>query len=79
MSLSDYEKTSTPNMVIDKTSGAVINTDLGGYAAIKAARDAKRKNAELVTKVAELTETVRLLSDRVDELSSNITRLRGDY
>lgn len=76
--MSDYEKTSTPNMVIDKNTGAVLNTDLGGYAAIRAARDAKRRNNELILKVDVLWETVRLLADRVDELSQEISRLRGN-
>lgn len=52
--LSDYEKTTTPNMVVDKTTGAVLNTDMGAYAAIKAARAEKRKQFQLIDRVNKL-------------------------
>lgn len=50
-------------MVVDKTSGIVINTDMGAYSAIKKAREEKRRQATLL--------------DRVDALEKRVLELEG--
>lgn len=59
--MSQYEKTTTPNMVIDKATGAVINTDIGGYHAIKKAREERRKALVLEDRVTALEDEVKTL------------------
>lgn len=63
------EKTSTPGMVIDKATGAVLNTDLGAYHMIKKARDEKRK-------AAALSERIDSLEHRCSELETEVAYLR---
>jgi hypothetical protein len=59
--MSKYEKTTEPNLVRDKSTGAVLNTDLGAYQAIKAQREAKKAQNNLVSDVATLRDEINTL------------------
>jgi hypothetical protein len=56
-----YEKTTTPNLVIDKSTGTVLNTDTGGYESFKAARNKRKQELAAQDQIRELTEQVSLL------------------
>lgn len=69
--MAEYEKTTTPNMVVDKSSGLVINTDMGAYAAIKAQREERRRQSQMYDRVsrleielAEMKEHLRILQEK---------------
>lgn len=66
--VSDYVKTTTPNMIIDKESGAVINTDIGQYSAIKAARIEKRRQSEVVDRLSRLERELLEMKADLDSL-----------
>lgn len=63
--MSEYEKTTTPNHVVDKSTGLVINTDIGAFEAIKRARLEKRKAAALEDRVSALEHEVALLKEMI--------------
>jgi hypothetical protein len=63
-----YEKTDVPNHVIDPESNALLNTDVGGYEAFKAARhELKRRQhnedvlSDLINRVSQIE---RILKER---------------
>lgn len=59
--MSEYEKTNVPNMVIDKATNTIINTDMGAYQAIKNAREERRKHINLAERVSALELEVKNL------------------
>lgn len=75
MSDSDYTKTSEPGMVKDKATGAIINTNMGAYEAIKRAREAKKEREGLVHKVNELEIQVQDLQNKVKDLEERLFKV----
>lgn len=63
--LSEYEKTTTPNIIVDNSSGVLLNTDMGAFEAIKRARLEKRKAAELADRVTVLENEMRELKEMI--------------
>lgn len=51
-------KTNVPNMVLDTSTGAVLNKDIGGYEQIKRAREEKKRQFRLEERVAKLEQKV---------------------
>ena len=79
-----YEKTNVPNMVIDKTTNTVLNTDQGGYEAIKRAREDQKKAQAMVEtiqdfeyRIKELEYLTSVLERKIDELQDEIWSLRN--
>lgn len=64
-SVSEYEKTTTPNIIVDNSSGVLLNTDMGAFEAIKRARLEKRKAAELADRVTVLENEMRELKEMI--------------
>lgn len=63
--MSEYEKTTSPNIIVDNSSGVLLNTDMGAFEAIKRARLEKRKAAELVDRVTVLENEMRELKEMI--------------
>ncbi len=56
-------KTDVPNMVIDQSTGLVINKDIGAYEAIKRAREEKKRQYRLEDRVAKLEQKIQDLEE----------------
>jgi hypothetical protein len=67
--MTQYDKTDVPNMVIDRSTGAVINNNLGDYYRLKKAREEKRKATELIDRVSQLEQEVKDLRNMIKMLS----------
>jgi len=70
--MTKYEKTNVPNMVIDKATGAVLNTDQGGYQAIKRAREEQKKAQAMEDAVNSMAERLQQLETRICQLEEEI-------
>lgn len=73
--MSKFEKTSESNLVRDPSTGAILNTDLGAYAAIKAAREAKKAQNNLVSEVATLRNEINTLKADVNMIMGLLEKL----
>lgn len=60
-----YEKTDVPGIMLDRSTGQLINTNIGQYDQIKAARAAKKQQQDLIDRVAALEEAVRELKAKL--------------
>lgn len=67
-----YEKTNLPNIVIDPTTNVVLNTDMGGYTAIKKAREENRKSIDLYSRFEIMEKQIQELQAEIDYLRRKI-------
>lgn len=65
--MANYEKTDQPGIMLDRDTGQLINTNIGQYDQIKAARAAKRQQQDLLDRVAALEQAVRELKAKLGE------------
>jgi len=56
-----YEKTDQPGYELDRSTGTVINTNVGAFEAIKKSRMARKEQDGLVQKVADLEKRIKQL------------------
>lgn len=69
--MAKYQKTNAAGYVVDNESGAVLNTDTGGYEAYKALRNQAKEKQELQVRILYLEERISRLEKRLDEVITN--------
>lgn len=76
--MADYEKTNIPNIILDKNTGTLLNTDMGAYSAIKRAREEMRKQVDIAERVAALELEVHNLKQMIKDHFGRRTELGDD-